>query len=214
MVELEYTYRDFWSMTEDVRGMAKSWSSELACYNALGKAVAQKAKLESDADAGEWLRILSFMRISELPGTVGLRLSLFGEYGPSELVHDRRMVFAQCCCTYEEFRVWMAEQAREAEARKKVRQANMETNRVLMNLENDYPSIDKFVTALRDAIDNKACINYGSAKITVYRWAPGTCRRYRTGPKLYTLDSRKTPLTAETLKTMADAVLESCGEGW
>lgn len=217
---LSFTGSDLYAMRHEVHNRAGAWSTEIACYNAIGKAISTALiTLPNHSDIHEkysnWYDVIRFRQTHLLPGATYMKLDDFTKsYGVPERTYDLNIVFAQCCLMYPEFDSWFTEESRKAQIQKEIRKQNAEANKTLMNLDNEYKNLKAFVYALRNAIDNKACINYGSAKLTVYAWAPGTLRRYRTSTKLYTLDSRKTPLTAEILKAAADTILESCGEGW
>lgn len=211
----QYTGSDLVEMKHEVKKLAESWSTEIACYKACASAIKQ-ATMKDDCPQKfkDWLKVLQFRQIHLLPTMTSLNLDSFKDYGTPERTYDLNVVFAQCMCMYDDFGDWMKEMARIANVKKEARKANAATNLTLMNLENEYKDLPSFVTDLRNAIDNKACVNRGTTGFSVYTWAPGTCRRYRTGTRIYRLDSRKTPLTAETLKAAADSILEVCGEGW
>lgn len=217
---LSFTGSDLYAMRSEVRSRAGAWSTEIACYTAIGKIICKTLNTPSTPNDirekyNNWYDVIRFRQTYLLPGATYMKLDDFTKpYGVPERTYDLNTVFAQCCLMYPEFDSWFAEESRKAQIQKEIRKQNAETNKTLMNLDNEYKSLRVFVYDLRKAIDNKACINYGSAKLTVYAWAPGTLRKYRTGTKLYSLDSRKTPLTAEILKAAADTILESCGEGW
>lgn len=206
----QYTLCDLGVMESEVSKLAENWSTEIACYKAIGKAV----RTRNDDAARQWIDVLTFRKLHLLPNPCYFRLDDFNDYGVPERTLDLRKVFAQCALMYPDFLTFLKSAATIAGQKKEIRKHNAEMNQTLMNLDNTYPSVRDFVNALRNAIDHRACINFGSAKITAYTWAPGTNRRFRTSTKLYTMDSRKTPMTAETLKVAADTILESCGTGW
>lgn len=216
-----FTVSDLHTMRSTVRNLAtEAWSTEYACYKALGKTIKtflMDPRLDDERRSkyNGWMNVLTFRQLNLLHETIYMGFDDFTkDYNLVSRTNDLNVVFAQCSLMYPEFFDWFSEEARKAQVQKEMRKQNAETNKTLMNLDNEYKDIRAFVFDLRKAIDNKACINYGSAKISVYIWAPGTCRRYRTSTKIYTMDSRKTPLTAENLKAAADTILESCGEGW
>lgn len=217
---LSFTGNDLYEMRHEVHKLADSWSTEIACYTAIGKTICKALNTPSTPDDtrekyNNWYDVIRFRQTHLLSDTTYMKLDDFTKpYGVPERTYDLNIVFAQCCLMYPEFHTWFTEKSRKAQIQKEIRKQNAETNKTLMNLDNEYKNLKAFVYDLRNAIDNKACINYGSAKLTAYAWAPGTNRRYRTGTKLYTLDSRKTPMTAEVLKAAADTILESCGKGW
>lgn len=207
----DFTANDLYKMEIEVRKLSQCWSTEIACYNAVGKALQQAVNDNSfNPECACWLNVLKFRDIQSLPNDIKLNLYSFKEYGTPQRTYDLNIVFAQCWCMYPAFGDWFTEKARQAKAKKEIRKANAETNAVLRNLDNEFQDMREFVIALRRAIDDCACINYGTTCLTVYTWSPGTNRRYRTSNKLYRLDTRKTPLTNETLQTAADVILESC----
>lgn len=217
---LSFTGSDLYIMRSEVRSRADAWSTEIACYTAIGKTICKVLNTPTMPDDirekyNNWYDVIRFRQTNLLPDTTSMKLDDFTRpYGVPERTYDLNIVFAQCSLMYPEFDTWFTEESRKAQIQKEIRKQNAETNKTLMNLDNEYGNLKAFVYDLRNAIDNKACINYGAAKLTVYAWAPYTNHKYRTGTKLYSLDSRKTPLTAEVLKAAADTILESCGEDW